>query len=393
MGDLKPGWRRVKLGEVALNSTQVSRDPFGEGFTRYIIGKHIPADGGRITTWNPVGDAEFGSRIRTIFRPGDVICTTRGPYLKVAVPDFEGLSAHTNFILRTRGADVLLQPILEAVVRSDGFQEHLRKHFRGSTNLFVNWSDAAEYELALPPPKRQQEIAVALNESTAALESSQGVARAAELLLSSSLLKLFGGRSEEVRLVDLCELPITYGIVKAGLHVKDGVPYVRVGDITKGDELSPSEMLRTSHEVANCYQRTILVPGDIVMAVKAARGVVGLVRKVPESLRGANLSRDVARIPLRPEINRDYVMWALKSPRVASEVRRSETGWKGDSLRELTIGALRILPIPWMPLEQQVNVVNTLNRIAEAVSLSKMRCQRASKFHMQLLQHAFEDGA
>jgi hypothetical protein len=31
--------------------------------TRYIIGKHIPGDGARITTWGEVGDGEFGSRI------------------------------------------------------------------------------------------------------------------------------------------------------------------------------------------------------------------------------------------------------------------------------------------------------------------------------------------
>jgi hypothetical protein len=98
----KQHWKRVALGEVADNSTAATKDPFGDGYTRYVIGKHIPTDSSKITTWNEVGDGEFGSRIRTMFRAGDIICTTRGPNLRVAVPDFDGLCAHTNFILRTK---------------------------------------------------------------------------------------------------------------------------------------------------------------------------------------------------------------------------------------------------------------------------------------------------
>ena len=191
MAELKQGWKRVKLGQVAINSTVATKDWASDRFERYIIGKHIPDDGSPISTWNPVGDAEFGSRIRTIFRAGDVICTTRGPKLKVAVPNFDGLSAHTNFILRTKDANVLLQAILEAVVRSDGFQEHLRKHFRGSTNLFVNWSDAAEYEFALPPLEEQQRLTTLLGAWQADIECFGEAVRAAKTLHGAAAFAAF----------------------------------------------------------------------------------------------------------------------------------------------------------------------------------------------------------
>src|SRR5438094_4314246 len=84
----KKGARRVRLGDVAVNSTDVSIATEAEGYERYIIGKHIPADSHRVNSWNQVGDGEFGPRIRTIFRPGDVICTTRGPNLRVVTVDF-----------------------------------------------------------------------------------------------------------------------------------------------------------------------------------------------------------------------------------------------------------------------------------------------------------------
>lgn len=99
MAERKKSWQRVKLGDVVTDSTAATKDYEADGFSRYIIGKHIPEDG-RISEWSPVGDGDFGSRIRTIVRAGDVICTTRGPKLRVAVATFDCLSAHTNFILR-----------------------------------------------------------------------------------------------------------------------------------------------------------------------------------------------------------------------------------------------------------------------------------------------------
>jgi hypothetical protein len=65
----KTGWKQVSLGDVAINSTVTTLHPEKDGFVRYIIGKHIPGDGSKITTWNEVGDGEFGSRIRTIRNP------------------------------------------------------------------------------------------------------------------------------------------------------------------------------------------------------------------------------------------------------------------------------------------------------------------------------------
>lgn len=150
--------RIVALGDVAINSTVATQTPETDGFTRYIIGKHIPGNGSKITKWNEVGDGEFGSRIRTIIKSGDIVCTTRGPKLRVAVATFDCLSAHTNFILRTINPDILLQEYLQAIVFSDEFHRHLRRNFRGSTNLFVNWSDAAKFEFTLPPIEEQRRI-------------------------------------------------------------------------------------------------------------------------------------------------------------------------------------------------------------------------------------------
>jgi len=185
------GWSHIRFGDVVLNSTAVSRDPSGEGFTRYIIGKHINENQPKVESWGDVGDPDFGPRIRTIFLPGDIICTTRGPKLKVATVDFRGLGAHTNFVLRTRDPEVLLQAYLEAIVRSASFQQHLAKHFRGSVNLFVNWSDAALYEFDLPPLAEQQRIASGVSSSAHLQESYRVLLRAVEIVHRSTRCTCF----------------------------------------------------------------------------------------------------------------------------------------------------------------------------------------------------------
>lgn len=159
----KAGWTRTTLGQVAINSTVATTEPKLDGFVRYIIGKHIPGDGQKINTWNEVGDGEFGSRIRTIIKEGDIVCTTRGPNLRVGIAAFDCLSAHTNFILRTSDPNLLMQEYLQGVICSEQFQDHLRRNFRGSTNLFVNWSDAATFEFQLPPIQEQARLVEALS--------------------------------------------------------------------------------------------------------------------------------------------------------------------------------------------------------------------------------------
>jgi hypothetical protein len=58
---------------------------------------------------------------------------------------------------------------------------------------------------------------------------------------------------------------ITYGIVQAGPHVPDGVPYIRVSDMS-GEELPLEGYQCTSHEIDAAYARSRVRAGDLVVA-------------------------------------------------------------------------------------------------------------------------------
>src|SRR5882672_2750032 len=109
------------------------------------------------------------------------------------------------------------------------------------------------------------------------------------------------GEHPSRRLGELCDPDrgITYGIVKVGDFVPGGVPVIRGGDIRNGRIVFDSEK-RVSEGISQQFQRTILRGGEILINLIAEPGHTAI---VPPGLAGANVSRDVAVIPLSEEVD------------------------------------------------------------------------------------------
>ncbi|MFC6757904.1 restriction endonuclease subunit S [Halomicroarcula sp. GCM10025894] len=88
-------------------------------------------------------------------------------------------------------------------------------------------------------------------------------------------------------LQELCQEDVTYGIVQAGPHVEDGIPYIKTGDMTDG-ELKLEGLSRTSSEIAEDYSRSEIREGELVIAIRAT---VGVVHQVPPELDGGTLRK------------------------------------------------------------------------------------------------------
>ena len=86
----------------------------------------------------------------------------------------------------------------------------------------------------------------------------------------------------------LCEAerPISYGVLQPGANVSNGIPLVRVGDVSEGN-VAVGELKRISFAIAKEYQRTTLRGGEILLTVV---GSIGRTAIVPPSLAGANIA-------------------------------------------------------------------------------------------------------
>jgi type I restriction enzyme, S subunit len=159
----------------------------------------------------------------------------------------------------------------------------------------------------------------------------------------------------------VCAKPITYGVVQTGPHLPNGVPCVRVVDLTK-PRLSVESMVRTSEEINRAYRRTILEPNEILFAL---RGEIGHVKLVPKELVGANVTRGIARIsPDQRIVHPRFLFHALQSPQARIALLKSTNG---SALQEIPIAALRKLRIDVPPLNEQRHVAEVLDCWATAI--------------------------
>ena len=142
--------------------------------------------------------------------------------------------------------------------------------------------------------------------------------------------------------------PITYGIVQAGEHVENGIPYIRPIDMSdEGGIKDASGLLKTSQEIAASYHRSSLEERDLVCSIGPSFGKVMVVPKV---LSGGNLTQGTARIAISSRNDYRYFFWALRSNRIY-EQWQSSVG--GATFRALNLGPLSetVVPVP-SPSEQ-----------------------------------------
>ena len=177
---------------------------------------------------------------------------------------------------------------------------------------------------------------------------------------------------EVKELNDLVDGPITYGIVQAGPHIENGIPYIRTGDMA-GETIQVSQLLRTSPQIAKSYKRSSIYPGDIIFALRAT---VGKVLPVNEELSGGNLTQGTAKISPRDSVDSIFLLWAMRTSQVQNSIRLEQ---KGTTFMEITLGDLRRIKLA-LPKEKYEQLV-----IGERLELHE-RLRRNFLEHKRKLQ-------
>lgn len=173
---------------------------------------------------------------------------------------------------------------------------------------------------------------------------------------------------------------ITYGIVQAGPHIENGVPYIRTGDMA-GDSLIRSEMLCTSRTIADSYKRSEVRIGEIVCAIRAT---VGKVLRVPPDLDGANLTQGTARIAPNLKTDAAFLLWAIRAERTQRTIMALI---KGTTFSEITLGDLRqLLVAAPSKIGEQELISQRLDQCGKMIAseckyLDKLRQQKNGLMH------------
>lgn len=182
---LKPGWRRVKFGDVVRLSKARSRDPLADGIERYIGLEHLEPGELRIRSWGSVAD---GVTFTSVFQPGQVLFGKRRAYQrKVAVADFSGVCSGDIYVLETKDGQVFLPGLLPFICQTEAFFDHAVSTSAGSLSPRTNWTSLADYEFILPPMGEQHRLVKLLTSIEGCLASLSEADLAATALENSRI--------------------------------------------------------------------------------------------------------------------------------------------------------------------------------------------------------------
>jgi len=243
----------------------------------------------------------------------------------------------------------------------------------------IAFADVKRIPVPVPPLAEQKRI-VKLLDAVDGLRTQRADAdRRTSALIPAFFYEMFGDPEHTHYPVKaLVELvvpgrPITYGILKPGPEIENGIPYVRVVDI-KESRLHVEQLKKTSALIANQYRRSMLLSGDILVTI---RGTVGRTCVVPDELKGANITQDTARLAILPSIQRTYIEEFVNTPWAQGWMNHHT---QGQAVKGINLGDLKKLPVPVPPLPLQKEFAE---RVGEIRSLRTD--QAASRRHLEEL--------
>jgi len=283
--------------------------------------------------------------------------------------------------------------ILNSNLTSEGYKRHFIK--------------LREQKFCYPSIAEQQKIALILSNVDNTLKRTNQLIQKIELLKNGLMQKLFTkgightkfkkvewlfGKEieipEEWEMVELqnCIDPntiITYGIVQAGPNITSGIPYIRTNDVA-GDFINTEKLLKTTQEIHKKYKRTRLKEGDIICTVRAS---VGKFQIIPKELDNANLSRGIARISPKTDLNNIFLYYSLNSEFIRKQFNSLA---KGSTFLEITMFQLRKIKT-MMPskIEEQKHIATILSNVDSQINKEKLQKSNLELLKKGLMQKLF----
>lgn len=378
---LKPGWRRVKFGDVVRLSKTRSQDPLADGIERYVGLEHLTPGDLRIRSWGNVAD---GVTFTSMFQPGQVLFGKRRAYQrKVAVAEFSGVCSGDIYVLETKDAQVLLPKLLPFICQTDAFFDHAVGTSAGSLSPRTNWTSLANFEFALPPLEQQWELINLIDSIDETLISHEEEDRASKKLLWSLYCSEILGRKNGVNQIDdqhfgnvsadlkILDINSVSELVTDGEHAtpertKFGVPLLSARNIQDG-WLDLSDCDYVSEDTFKALSKRIKPRiGDVFLSCS---GSIGRACSLDEE-RDLSMVRSVAIIRPNQQLNGTLLEISLRSPylqrQIAGRVLQTAQG-------NLFQGEIRKLRVPVPSLENQNKFISLVDEVNRAQSAQAQR--------------------
>ena len=380
---MKPGWRRVKFGDVVRLSKARSKDPLADGIERYVGLEHLEPGDLRIRRWGSVAD---GVTFTSVFQPGQVLFGKRRAYQrKVAVADFSGVCSGDIYVLETKDAQVLLPELLPFICQTDAFFDHAVGTSAGSLSPRTNWTSLDHFEFALSPIDEQKRL-VELLGSIAALEEELRIAEhEADRLQKAAMQDLLdadlnGWASKPIGQV----LKVTTGGTPSRNNAtfwNGDIPWVKTGEVNyyvidSTEESITAEGLKGS-AAKLCPPNSVLVA---LYGQGPTRGRVGML--------GIEAAVNQACAAIYPNADFDpwFVYYYLSGKYLSLRAMA-----QGAAQPNLNLAMIKGFGMPTPTLEEQKAAVASIDAVAKAKAEIRRRRKQIAEMKRELREEAISN--
>lgn len=391
MTDLKPGWKRVKFGEVVRLNKETCKDPDAAGISRVIGLEHLEPGDLRVRSWADVADGTtFSNRVR----PGQVLFGKRRAYQrKVAVADFDAICSGDIYVFESADPKRLLPELLPFICQTEAFFEYAVGTSAGSLSPRTNWKSLAEYEFSLPPLEEQRRLIKTLSASTRGLDLYNAAFNSCLDVLRSELSSHFDVSKTKERVVrfgEIADVKHGYafpgsGFVDACSALGEAFPkLVTPKNFTEYGELDFS-ITRTKLFKASYPSTFFLDQGDLVVLMTdltpTARllGAPGLLPESALQNQRVGLVRLVE--PLRVRLR--YLFYLLCSDPMRRQVRSTATG---TTVRHTSPSSIRGCLVTLPTLQVQDSLIERWSQLTASRKTLDSRIEYLRKMHIKAIQ-------
>jgi type I restriction enzyme S subunit len=325
------------------------------------------------------------------FQVGQVLYGSRRTYLrKVAVADFEGITANTTFVVEAKDPNVLLPELLPFIMQTDAFNEHSIKQSKGSVNPYINFSDLKWFELGLPPVEEQRSLVTLLQSADDMGEALLGLLecqRVAEAALFERTIT--NCHSPLVPLGSLLTEPPRNGCSAQERDVETGHWVLSLSAITRWG-YRPGEL--KSVEKTEKMVAAILHRGDLVISRSNTIELVGLPATFDEDR--DDVSRPDTMMLLKPDegrLRKRFLELYLRSPAGRRQVRSFSAGTSA-SMKKINATNVAKLEIPLPSLSAQHQLEHAAESIRQGSSALEAHRMQTHSLRMAVLNEAMSSG-
>lgn len=323
---------------------------------------------------------------------GDLLITKDGTVGKVAIVDNQPDKASLNSgVLRIVTNDGYDRQFLYWVLQSEVFWNWFNfKNAGNSTIVHLYQGDFAEFMYAFPVESEQHAIAAYLDRKCGQIDDIiADLQRQIERLQSykKSLISeaVTKGLNPDVPLKDsgarcVGKIPAhwsvsrikylmdgehpypigdgDHGLIKSDDYLEDGIPYIRVLNLTWGRGLCMDNMVYISNDMNSMIKSSELRPRDLLIAKTGA--TIGKTAIVPDWISLANTTSHVGKITMPKSQCAEFFYHVLNSDVVQKQIE--DMSAMQSTRPELGIDGLKNLTVTVPPMEEQQAIATYLDR-------------------------------